>query len=480
MARREPRQTFDSDELGRTPPHSLEAEMCALGSMMLSAQAVEDVLSRIREEDDLYHPAHKEIYRAICQLKEENQAVDLVTVKNVLVSRGRLQEAGGIEYLINLNEVVPTAVNASHYATIVIDYAVLRRLQAAGHQITHLVNDSELDVTEKIEQAEGIVYSAGQRRLGKEFMSAKKLVRDLFQKVDDLIEAGEPEHGLETGFIDLDSITTGFYPGDLIILAARPAMGKTSLAMNMALGAAREGLNVAVFSLEMTGEQLIRRMLATEAQLPMGVFKKPDISRDDYRRMADGVDTIYQLPIFIDDTSDLSPLELKGKCRRLMSQGPLGMIVVDYLQLMRSSRKTENRNQEIADIARSLKQTAKELGVPILALCQVNRGVEGRDDKRPNLSDLRESGSIEAEADLVMSIYRHEYYKKKAVDQGKKFEPGKSEVAELGILKHRNGPTGIVYLAFTPSYTRFSNLQEESKEDYLAMLKAEKGEASDG
>lgn len=453
--------------------------MCALGAMMLSPQAVEDVLSRIRDEDDLYLPAHKEIYRAICQLKEENQAVDLVTVKNVLVARNRLKEAGGVEYLINLNEVVPTASNASNYAAIVIDYAVLRRLQGSGHEITRLVNDTELDVTEKIEKAEGLVYSAGQRRLGKEFQSAKKLVRDLFQKVDDVIETGQVEQGLTSALKDLDDITTGFYPGDLVILAARPAMGKTSLAMNMAMGAAKTGVNVAVFSLEMTGEQLIRRMLATEAKLPMNIFKRPDISPRDYRTMADAVESIYQLPIFIDDTSDISPMELKGKCRRLMSNGPLGLIVVDYLQLMRSSRKTENRTQEIAEIARNLKQTAKELGVPIIALCQVNRAVEGRDDKRPNLSDLRESGSIEAEADLVLAIYRHEYYRKKSVDQVKRFDPDKAEIAELGILKHRNGPTGTVYLAFQPAYTYFNITDDESKQRYQEMLKSEKGEASD-
>ena len=448
--------------------------MSALGSMMLSQMACDDVATRLNDED-FYSPAHREIYRAIRQLMMESRAIDIVTVKNELVLRDKLASAGGVEYLMQIAESVPSAANATHYASIVLDYAVLRRLEAAGHEIVKMVHDPELEVQDKVDSAETKVYEVGKRRLGQEFTTVRTLAKEFFKDVDHLIETGEPALGMASGFADLDALTTGHYPGDLVILAARPAMGKTSLALNVAVHAAKSGQgSVAVFSLEMTGPQLVRRMISTMAQVPMSALKKPNISDRDYQRLANACDDLYRLPIFIDDTSDVSPLEVKGKCRRLKAQGNLALIVIDYLQLMRSSKRTENRNQEIGDIARALKQTAKDLKVPVMALCQVNRAVESRDDKRPTLSDLRESGSIEAEADLVMSVYRHEYYRKKNTESqsDEKWDPNKAEVAELGILKHRSGPTGTVMMAFQPAYTRFSDLAPESREEYLRMLRS--------
>lgn len=472
---------YEQDLLTRQAPHSPEAEMSALGAMMLSQQACDDVLSRIRDDGYFYLPRHQEIYRAIRQLHLENQAVDLITVRNALQQRGKLESAGGVEYLYQLNEYVPTAANAEHYAGIVVDYAVLRSLQSAGHEIVKLVTEPELDIDEKVEKAESLVYGAGQSRLGKEFVTTRELAKDFFKEIDHLMDTNEPKLGMPSGFVDLDKLTTGLYPGDLVILAARPAMGKTSLALNFAVQVAKENLgSVAVFSLEMTGDQLIRRMISTLANVPMSFFRKPGLSDRDYQKLADACDDLYRWPIFVDDTSDVSPTELKGKCRRLMAKGRLSLIIVDYLQLMKSSsRKTENRNQEIGEIARSLKQTAKDLRVPIIALCQVNRAVESRDDKRPALSDLRESGSIEAEADIVMSIYRNDYYQKRFSDKIEQFDAKRAEVAELGILKHRNGPTGTILLAFQPAYTRFSNLDDNSKQEYEESLKKNKAEASD-
>ncbi len=304
-----------NDELDLVPPHSLEAEMSALGSMMLSQMACDDVATRLNDED-FYSPAHREIYRAIRQLMMESRAIDIVTVKNELVLRDKLASAGGVEYLMQIAESVPSAANATHYASIVLDYAVLRRLEAAGHEIVKMVHDPELEVQDKVDSAETKVYEVGKRRLGQEFTTVRTLAKEFFKDVDHLIETGEPALGMASGFADLDALTTGHYPGDLVILAARPAMGKTSLALNVAVHAAKSGQgSVAVFSLEMTGPQLVRRMISTMAQVPMSALKKPNISDRDYQRLANACDDLYRLPIFIDDTSDVSPLEVKGKCR---------------------------------------------------------------------------------------------------------------------------------------------------------------------
>lgn len=456
---------FQKDSGQFVPPQSLEAEMSALGAMLLSERAATEI-SEVLEEDDFYVPAHREIFKAIKQLLLNSRAIDFVTLEDALKTRGKLDEVGGVDYLVQIAQSVPSAANATYYAGIVQDKSTLRRLDVAAQEIMGLVHDPEKTADEKVDDAESKVFEVGRKRLGKYFQPVRSLAKEFFKDVDLLMETGQPVVGIPTGYSDLDNLTTGFYGGDFVIVGARPAMGKTALVMNWALNIAQQHRgNVAVFNLEMSGIQLTRRLVATLAKVPMGALKNPHLSDSDYQKLADAVETLYSLPLHIDDSSDVSPLEMRGKCRRLKADGGLALVVVDYLQLMRGSKKTENRTQEISEIARALKNMAKELDCPVIALSQLNRGVESRDDKRPNLSDIRESGSIEAEADLVMFIYRDKYYQRRLADENE-FNPGENEVAELIIGKHRSGPTGTVLVSFTPAYTRFDLLDEASKEEY--------------
>ncbi len=456
----------------RVPPHSIEAEMSALGSILLSERAAEELQS-ILVEDDFYRPAHREIFRAMRQLLQSNKAIDLVMLKNELAARGKLEEIGDVDYLIQIAESVPSASNGKYYAGVVQDKATLRRLETAGQEIVGVVRNPEMDVDEKVDAAEAAVFEVGRKRLGKDFQPVKALAKEFFVDVDRLLETGEPVLGTPSGYADLDAVTTGFYGGDLVIVAARPGMGKTSLVLNFALNMAAKAMqNVAVFSLEMSGKQLVRRMIATLAKVPMDTLKKANLSTSDYQKLADACEDLYSLPIFIDDSSDVSPMEVRGKCRRLKADGGLALVVVDYLQLMRGSKRTENRVQEISEIARGLKSMAKDLDVPVIALSQLNRGVESRPDKRPMLSDIRESGSIEAEADMVMFIYREKYYERKQGQfEADRDDPSTAEPTELSIAKHRNGPTGTVLLGFQPVYTRFTLLDQASKDDYWRLMK---------
>ncbi|MBL8068269.1 MAG: replicative DNA helicase [Armatimonadetes bacterium] len=454
------------------PPQSTEAEMSALGAMLLSEKAAMEVVETVSEED-FYVPAHREIFKAAYQLMRNSKAIDLVTLRDELTVRGKLEQVGGIEYLVQIAETVPSASNAAYYAGIVQDKSTLRNLEEAGHEIVKIARESEHSADEKVDLAESKVFEVGRKRMGKYFESVRSLAKEFFIDVDELFEGGEPALGTLTGYTDLDRVTTGFYGGDLVIVASRPAMGKTSLVMNFAINVARaeEGA-VAVFNLEMSGKQLARRMIATLAQVPMGALKQANLHPNDYQKLADACEDMYNLPIYIDDTSDVSPLEMRGKCRRLKAEHGLSLVIVDYLQLMRGSgKRNENRTQEIGEIARSLKVLAKELDVPVIALSQLNRGVESRDDKRPMLADIRESGSIEADADMVMFIYRNEYYQRKEAGKEHEFNPHSAEVAELIIGKHRNGPTGTVLLGFQPAYTRFTLLDEQSKEEYQRNLR---------
>jgi replicative DNA helicase len=443
------------------PLYSLEAEMSTLGSMLLSERSAEEIVT-ILTEDDFYNPAHREIFRAMRQLLNNSKPIDLVTLRNELIAREKLESVGGDDYLIQIAEVVPSASNSSFYAQIVLDKATLRRLEDAGRQIVGEVHNSDGGAADdKVDKAEQLVFEVGRKRLGKYFEHVRNLAKEFFVDVDNIIESGKPLAGVPSGFTDLDRMTTGFYPGDFVIIGARPAMGKTSLALDFAINVAqqKEKLgNVAIFSLEMSSMQLVRRMVSMISGVSGGVLKSPNISVDHYKRLADGCEKLYSLPVYIDDSSDVTPLEMRGKCRRLKADGGLAMIVVDYLQLMRGSRRTENRVQEISDIARSLKAMAKELEVPVVALSQLNRGVEGREDKRPVLSDIRESGSIEAEADMVMLLYRDAYYKAKEESRPQDYDPDNVEEAEIIIAKHRNGPTGKVIMGFQPAYARYRNL----------------------
>ncbi len=462
----------DRDALDHVPPHNSDAERCVLGAMMLSDRAAQEVVTRL-SEDEFYIPAHRDIYRAMRQVAAESKAVDMLTVKSELTQREKLGAVGGVEYLIQIAESVPSASNALHYAQIVQEQATLRRLEQAGHEIVKLIRDPELNLKEKIEAAEKAVYDVGKARLGREFETVGDLAMSFFDQIDHMMESGEPIQGLLTGFDDLDDLTRGFFPGELTIVASRPAMGKTSLALNFAVNSARRsGGKVAFFSLEMGGRQLVRRLMSIESRVPMKAFNQK-LTDDDYQRLINACERMYGLNIFIDETPDISPFEMRAKCRRLNSAGDLSLVIVDYLQLMKASKRTENRVQEIGDISRGLKQMSKELDVPVIALAQVSRGVESRDDRRPRMADLRESGSIEADADVVMFIYRDEYYDRQK--QGGAFasdeDPNRAEIAELIIAKHRNGPVDMVPLAFQPSLTRFSLPDVQSKLAYKSRMR---------
>ncbi|MFQ3587966.1 MAG: replicative DNA helicase [Fimbriimonadaceae bacterium] len=447
-----------SEEL--IPLHSIEAEMSALGSMLYGERHADQVIG-ILDESEFYRPAHREIFRAMLQLQQDNKAIDLVTLKQELVQRGKLEEVGGEEYLIRIAEFVPSPANAQHYANIVREHATLRRLEEAGHEIVKVVRDPELDTDEKVSTAERYVYEIGARHLGKDFVPMQSLARDVMLEIDTIVDTGQESVGITTGFADLNDLTTGFYPGDLVIVAARPSMGKTSLVLKMAYEIARRHRDkaVAFFSLEMGSIQLARRLVSMFSRVNSNEMRKPNLSPDAIQRLADACETLYSLPIYIDETANISGFEMLGKCRRLQREHGLSLVVVDYLQLMRSNRRTENRVTEVSEIARSLKALAKELQVPVIALSQLSRSVEQRENKRPQLSDLRESGSIEAEADMVMFIYREAYYKSRENPEEADDDPDRVEVSEISLAKHRNGPTGVVKLAFQPTFALFSDLR---------------------
>lgn len=441
------------------PLHSVDAEMSALGSMILKEQAVEQVM-QILTEEDFYLPSHRFIFNAIEDLAAHNKPVDLISLKLRLDEKGLLGEVGGVDYLVQLAEFVPSAANAQYYAEQVLERALSRRLDTAGHDIIKISRE-DLAADDKIDKAERAVFEVGNKRLGRDFMHLQPLTKELLVEVDTVLELKQAREGLHSGFYDLDSLTTGFYPGDFIVIAARPSMGKTSLILRMAVDVAQETKKpVAIFSLEMGAIQLTRRIASMISQVSPAALRRPDLKVADYKKLIDACENMYDLPIYIDESSDVSPMEVRGKCRRLKREHGLSLVIVDYLQLMRSSKKTENRTQEISEIARSLKGMAKELGVPVIALSQLNRGVENRDNKRPQLSDIRESGSIEAEADLVIFIYRDDYYKDREHPEEANSDPERLEVAELLIAKHRNGPTGTVKLGFFPGYAKFENLKE--------------------
>lgn len=445
---------------GFIPPHSIEAEMCALGAMFLNERAREQVREILRE-DDYYRPAHRTIFATMINLMDTGRAVDLMTVRTELLDRGLLQSVGGVDYLVQIAESVPSAANAVDYAEIVRDKSTLRRLEEAGHKIVAVVHDTEQNAKQKVDESERLVHEISRRENKNSFVSVREVTRDFRDDVDNLYETGTPILGHSSGFYDLDNMTGGLYGSDLTIIAARPAMGKTAFVMGMGTHVAQTAKGaVAVFSLEMSSKQLVRRMVASRSQLSSGVLKKPNLSGDDYEKLIDACEHLYSLPMYVDDNSEITAFEMRSKCRRLASEHGLSLVIVDYLQLMKSNRKTENRVQEVSEIARALKSLAKELDVPVVALSQLSRTVEQRPDKRPMLSDIRESGSIEAEADLVMFIYRDSYYKAKeegAPEQD--YNPEAVEESEIIIAKHRNGPTGKVILGFQPAYARFVNLK---------------------
>jgi replicative DNA helicase len=433
----------------RIPPNNLEAEMALLGSILVDKEMMATV-SEIVQPSDFYASLHEAIYVALYALYERGEPLDKVALAEELKNRGMLDKVGGMAYLTSLMDTVPTAASAEYYARIVREKSSLRSLIHAGTQITGLGFDSEEDVTGAIDRAEQIVYDVGNRSDKQAFAAVPSLLLGVFQSLERRHEQKGDRTGVTSGFRDIDDYTAGWQPGNLVILAARPAMGKTSMALNMAVAAAKdEKKPIAVFSLEMTKQELVERLLSSEAKLDASKLRRGAIADRDWEKIGHAMGVLHELPIYLDDAGAPTVTEIRSRLRRLKSAHGLSCVFIDYLQLVRPSAmgKNVNRNEELSDICRTLKATAKDLGIPIIALAQLNRAVETRQDKRPLLSDLRDSGAIEQEADIVTFLYRDVYYNKETSP-----EP---DATEFIIAKHRNGKVGTIKLRFMPEHTLF-------------------------
>ncbi len=440
---------------GRVPPHSLDAERAVLGGILLENNALNTV-TQVLTPDDFYSRANALIFEAMGELFRRGQPVDLVTLRGWLVDRGNLQKAGGDEHMLSLTETVPTVENIEHHAEIVRDKATVRRLITRCHEIAAQGYGDYGDVKEFVDEAEKKVFEVAKAQKKAPYEHIKDVVIRTFEQVTAAAERKERITGMPTGFAKLDKMTAGLKGGELIIVAGRPGMGKTAFALNVALnGCAERKEPVVVFSLEMAKEELARRLLCSEARVDGGRMRTGMLTRDDWTKLTSTAGTLTNLQLFIDDTPALSITELRGKARRLKSEHGIGLVVVDYLQLMRAGSKVESREKEISEISRSLKALAKELEIPVMALSQLNRGVETRSgkDKRPQLADLRESGAIEQDADVILFIYREEFYNRE--------DPELRGLAEIIIGKQRAGPVGSVKCRFFHEYTRFENLAED-------------------
>ena len=435
----------------KIPPNNVEAEQSVLGSILLKDKAFMAVLE-ILSPDDFYKGGHKVIYEAMLQLFESNEPQDLITVSNKLKDQNLLEDAGGAGYLASLTSIVPVTSNIASYARIIKQKAILRNLIEVNTEIATRCYDEQGDIDTLVDEAEQAIFEIAGSKNNKNFTALKRIIPGAFEKVEQLYKRKEHITGVPTGYFEIDKMTAGLQPSDLIILAGRPSMGKTAFAMNLAQHAALvEKTGVAIFSLEMSKEQLATRLLCSVGRIDSQRVRTGKLHNEDWPKLTRAVGMLSEAPIYIDDTPAISVLDMRAKVRRLASQYPLGMILVDYLQLMRGRNSTENRTQEISEISRSLKALAKEHNVPVLALSQLNRGLESRTDKRPMMSDLRESGAIEQDADVICFIYRDDVYNK-AEDNPEK------GTAEIIIGKQRNGPTGMVKLTFLKEFTMFENM----------------------
>ena len=437
------------EELRKIPPQQIEAEQSLLGGILIDGEGLPSALEILRG-DEFYRDTHRIIFHAIVDLFERNEPVDLVTTASLLAEKNQLEGVGGAPYLSTLTEMVPSAANVAAYAKIVSEKALLRRLIQTANEITAWGYGGGKNVEEILDLAEASIFAITENRIRNSYASIKDVIKKNIETIERFQEYREMVTGVPTHYADLDKITAGFQPSDLIIVAARPSMGKTAFALCVSYNAARRsGVPVGVFSLEMSKEQLAMRLLCAEAKVDSHKIRTGFLSRDECAKMLVAAGSFMDLPIYIDDTPAISPLELRAKARRMMADKGLGMVVVDYLQLMRGREGSERREQEISEISRSLKGLAKELNIPVIALSQLNRKVEERHDKRPQLSDLRESGAIEQDADVIAFIYRDEVYNPQSPDKG---------TAEIIIGKQRNGPTGTVKLAYISTFTRFEDL----------------------
>ncbi|MBG3875842.1 replicative DNA helicase [Desulfovibrio oxamicus] len=447
----DPTERASADLLRRVPPHSTEAEQAVLGGILLRNSVLHSVVDTLRPED-FYLPAHQQIYDACLELYRRNAPIDLVTMAEYLQSQSRLEGVGGAVYLAELAQSTISAANAEHYSTIVRDKSLLRSLIGAGSEIISNCYDASREVQKLLDESEQAVFAISERVSGKMFRSAKELVNKVFEDLVKRCDRKEVVTGVTTGFVQLDQMTSGLQPSDLIIVAARPSMGKTAFALNMCLRAAvNQNTPVAVYSLEMSMEQLVMRMLCSLGKVDLSKVRKGFLDDEDWQRLYHAADVLSQAPVYIDDTPAITTLELRARTRRLKAERGVGLVMVDYLQLMRSARRVDSRELEISEISRSLKALAKELYIPVIALSQLNRKVEERTNKRPMLSDLRESGAIEQDADVIMFIYRDDAYNKRDDNPRK-------GIAEIIIGKQRNGPVGVAELAYLPAYTAFEDL----------------------
>jgi replicative DNA helicase len=433
------------------PPQNLDAEESVLGAMMLSPGAI-GAVSELLDAGDFYRETHGRIYRAALALYAKGEPVDAITLVDELDRRSELESAGGQDRIHELAALVPATSNAAHYARIVREMATLRGLIRAGGDIARLGFERPGETADLVDRAEQIVFELSQQRISTEFAHIETLLKESFERITALYEAGVEITGTPSGFRDLDRLTSGFQPGNLIIVAARPSMGKSALALCMAANlGVRYETPVALFTLEMSKAEVTQRLMCSEAKVESQRLRTGKLAVDDWPRLTAACDKLAKAPIYVDDTGSITMMEIRSKLRRLKSQQPsLGLVIVDYLQLMTSGTTVENRVQEVSQISRALKILARDLDVPIMALSQLSRAVEQRHDKRPILSDLRESGSIEQDADLVAFVYRDEYYNPEETES--------AGIAEVILSKHRNGPTGLEKLAFQKRYARFADL----------------------
>ncbi|MDO5494734.1 MAG: replicative DNA helicase [bacterium] len=438
----------------RTPPQDIQAEQSVLGGMLLSKDAIADVVEELRTED-FYRPAHETIYSAVLDLYGRGEPADAVTVASELTKRGELARVGGAPYLHTLIASVPTAANAGYYARIVRDQAVLRRLVEAGTRIAQLgyaTDGGEVD--ELVNTAQAEVYQVTSGKTSEDYRPIRDILVEVTDEISNNQNRGDGMIGVPTGFRDLDGLTNGLHPGQMIIIAARPAIGKSTLALDICRSASiHNGHTSVIFSLEMGRTELTMRLLSAEAGIELNRLRRGNLDDRDWTRIASTQSRISEAPLFIDDSPNMNLMEIRAKCRRLKQRHDLNLVVVDYLQLMSSGKKVESRQQEVSEFSRALKLLAKELEVPVIAVAQLNRGPEQRTDKKPMMSDLRESGSLEQDADVVMLLHREDAYDRDSARAGE---------ADIIVAKHRNGPTDTISVAFQGHLSRFADMARES------------------
>ena len=453
-------------ELGKVPPHDIEAEQAVIGSMLTDQEAVYAAIERLKPED-FYREDNKQIYTAILNIYNKAEPIDIITLKAELSSMGKLDAVGGLEYIVELPEKVPTTANVDRYIKIVEEKSLLRNLIRAANEILSSGYAQEDDVENIVDHAEKKIFDVMQKKSQKGYTTIKDVLVESFTKLEELYNQKEHITGVPTGFAELDKKTAGLHGSELILIAARPAMGKSAFALNIgSYAATRANVPVAIFSLEMSKEQVGNRILCSEALVDSNNVRTGELNDEELGKLAETSGELSQAPIYIDDTPGISVMEIRAKCRKLKLEKNIGLVIIDYLQLIQGSGKTSSREQEIAEISRSLKILAKEIEVPVIALSQLSRAVEARPDHRPMLSDLRESGSIEQDADIVMFIYREDYYNKGESEEEENVKASSKGLSEIIIAKHRNGPVGTVKLLFQGNITKFKNPIDTAFDDF--------------